>query len=283
MTSCPICEEAESKLYYRYPRFNLMKCSGCEVIYRESLESVQHDQLIRDIYDENWVAMRDRYAVNTLREHASFNTMLLDMFVQKKGKLLEIGSGTGEFLWLAREAGWEVTGVEPSAVACEYANHRYGLALHNEIWHESIFEQGESFDAIVFWHVLEHIPNPKSFLKQVKRLLKPEGRVLFSLPNLHSLTNAILGTASPILVEEDHLCHYAKEHIEQLMSLNGYDIISLFSREEPSRLERDLQLNPAVQGYLTNMRETEKIKMMIGLQAGWHGHEIFGIVGHRHE
>ncbi|MEC0232528.1 class I SAM-dependent methyltransferase [Paenibacillus alba] len=283
MTSCPICEAAESKMYHRYPSFNLMKCSGCEVIYRESLESVQQDQLIMDIYDEKWVAMRDQYAVNTLREHASFNTMLLDMFVQKKGKLLEIGSGTGEFLWLAREAGWEVTGVEPSAVACEYANERYSLALHNEIWHEFIFEQGESFDAIVFWHVLEHIPNPKSFMKQVKCLLNPEGRVLFSLPNLHSLTNAILGTASPILVEEDHLCHYAKEHIEQLMDLSGYEIISLFSREEPARLERDLRLNPAVQGYLTNMRETEKIKMMIGLQAGWHGHEIFGIVGHRHE
>ncbi|GFZ87486.1 hypothetical protein GCM10008018_37120 [Paenibacillus marchantiophytorum] len=283
MESCPLCEAPKSVPYHSYPNFTLVRCSECDLIYRKQLSSIQTEQLIREIYDAEWVAMRDRYAIDTLREHASFGVLLLDMFSRQKGKLLEIGSGTGEFLWLARDAGWQVTGIEPSAVACEYAKERYDLNLRNELWTESLLEQGETFDAIVFWHVLEHISDPKSFLKQVKERLNPEGKVLFSVPNQHSLTNAMLGTSSPLLMEVDHLFHYGKEHLELLLSQCDYELVSLFSREEPSRLERDLQLNPLIQSHLANMKEMNKIKMMISLQSGWHGHEIFGVAGHRHE
>ncbi|NOU98946.1 class I SAM-dependent methyltransferase [Paenibacillus planticolens] len=263
-------------IFHSYANFTLMMCKSCQLIYQEQVDKVQQEQLIKDIYDSNWVAMRDLYAVNTLREHAAFSVLLLDMFFRKKGKLLEIGSGTGEFLWLAREAGWQVQGLEPSAVACEYANDRYGLNLRNELWELNLFEADEKFDAIVFWHVLEHIPSPVSFMEQVSTVLAPGGRILFSVPNQHSLTNALQGASSPLFTEEDHLFHYAKRHIEHLMSLSHLEIISLFSREEPARLENDLRIHP---GTIPSLSEKEKIKMMIGLQAGWNGHEIFCVAG----
>lgn len=280
MQLCPLCKGEEHRIFHKYPQFTLIQCRTCQLIYQEELDAGRQDRLIQSIYDANWVAMRDHYAANTLREHASFSAMLLDMFTRKKGRLLEIGSGTGEFLWLAAAAGWQVHGVEPSAVACQYARSRYGLELSNAKWGPDIAHQGECFEAVVFWHVLEHIPDPVSFMSEMKRILAPEGRLMFSLPNVHSLTNALQGNASPIFTETDHLVHYAKEHIEALMQQCGYEIISIFSREEPARLESDLRLHSA---GMPGMSENEKIKMMIGLQAGWNGHELFCIAGHRHE
>ncbi|MGQ7888087.1 class I SAM-dependent methyltransferase [Paenibacillus sp. WC2504] len=255
-------------------------CESCQLIYQLQVDKVVPEQLIKDIYDRTWVAMRDIYATNTFKEHASFSVLLLDMFFNKKGKLLEVGSGTGEFLWLARETGWQVQGLEPSADACEYAKERYGLELRNEIWDSSLFEKEEKFDAIVFWHVLEHIPSPISFMKQVHSLLAPGGRVLFSVPNQHSLTNVLQGASSPLFIEEDHLIHYAKKHIEQLTALGGFEIISLFSREEPTRLEYDLRIHPMA---IPGMSEKDKTRMMVGLQSNWHGHEIFCVAGVHHE
>lgn len=280
MQPCPLCQEKESMLFHSYETFTLVMCKSCQLIYRLQVDHVQQEQLIKNIYDSTWVAMRDIYAMNTFKEHASFGALLLEMFFRNKGKLLEVGSGTGEFLWLAKATGWQVEGIEPSAVACEYAKERYGLELRNERWEMSIFEEDEKFDAIVFWHVLEHIPSPISFMKQVNSLLTPGGRVLFSLPNQHSLTNVLQGFSSPLFVEEDHLIHYAKRHIEQLMALSDFEIISLFSREEPTRLEYDLRIHPA---GIPNMTERDKTKMMVGLQSGWHGHEIYCVAEPCHE
>lgn len=280
MRPCPLCNSSVYKVFHQYQQFRLIQCDACRLIYQMDLDAGRQEQLIQDIYDANWVAMRDYYAVNTLREHASFSAMLLEMFARKKGKLLEIGSGTGEFLWLASGAGWQTKGLEPSLVACEYAKSRYGLELSNEMWDSKMADQEDRFEAIVFWHVLEHIADPVSFMKEIKRILAPEGRILFSLPNQHSLTNALQGVASPIFTETDHLFHYARDHIETLMHMCNYDIISIFSREEPARLENDLRLHPS---GMPGLSEKEKIKMMIELQAGWYGHEIFCVAGHRHE
>lgn len=280
MQPCPLCQANESMLFHSYDTFTLVMCKSCHLIYQLQVDNVQPEQLINHIYDSDWVAMRDIYAMNTFKEHASFSVLLLDMFFRKKGKLLEVGSGTGEFLWLAKETGWQVQGLEPSAVACEYAKERYGLELRNKLWELSLFEKEEKFDAIVFWHVLEHIPSPISFMKQVNSLLAPGGKVLFSLPNQHSLTNVLQGASSPLFIEEDHLIHYAKKHIEQLMALSDFEIISLFSREEPTRLEYDLRIHPVA---VPNMSERDKTKMMVGLQSGWHGHEIFCVAEACHE
>lgn len=69
-------------------------------------------------------------------------------------------------------------------------------------------------------------------------------------------------------------------HLIYQLQVDNVEIISLFSREEPTRLEYDLRIHPVA---VPDMTERDKTKMLVGLQSGWHGHEIFCVAGASHE
>lgn len=100
------------------------------------------------------------------------------------GSLLDIGCGTGEFLGLAREAGFDATGVEPSSTACLIA------AVDNKViageWRDVPIEEG-AYDVITLWSVLEHIPDPFPFLDKVRGALKSNGILALRVPTSQGL------------------------------------------------------------------------------------------------
>lgn len=277
MERCPACDGREFHEFATYPNFSLIRCSGCNLVMQRHAESAPVELLVAQTYNLDWVAMRDRYAENTFREHALFGAMLLDMFWRNKGRLLEIGSGTGEFLYLAKQAGWDVTGIEPAALSCEYAKQRHGLDLITAIWDPALLEGQYPFDAIVFSHVFEHIPNPEDFLRQLKPFLTEEGKILLSVPNKNSFTNSIYGTDSPLFVEADHLFHYSEYNLELLLRRSGFEVVSLFSREEPNRLENDLNAKRQRLGAPHSLTAKEKAELTVKLQSNFNGHELFCI------
>jgi len=90
---------------------------------------------------------------------------------------LDIGCGTGLFLSLAREKGWDVQGVEISHQAVEIARSQYGLpVLEGGI--EGLSFPDESFDLVTLWNVLDFLEDPKGALLKLQRILK-KGGVLF--------------------------------------------------------------------------------------------------------
>ncbi len=98
-----------------------------------------------------------------------------------QGKLLEVGTGNGSFLWLMSKLGWQVEGIEPDPVAAKAAKDT-GL----NVWQCGIEDadlEAESYDAIVLHHVLEHIPEPKTVLEKLVNCLKPGGVLVCVTPN----------------------------------------------------------------------------------------------------
>ncbi|WP_289142962.1 bifunctional 2-polyprenyl-6-hydroxyphenol methylase/3-demethylubiquinol 3-O-methyltransferase UbiG [uncultured Brevibacillus sp.] len=273
--NCPLCHSAHIELFHEYPSFSLISCKDCDLVFQPHLDQFNAKEIVADIYDADWVAMRDQYAKKTFTEHAIFNILLLDMWCPAKGRLLEIGSGTGEMLYLAREAGWQVIGVEPSPESCVYAQERYGVQLIHSLWEASVLdeEQKGTFDAIVFWHVLEHISHPKQYLEELKEFLKPEGKIIFSVPNKESFTNNLLGFYSPLYTEKDHLFHYSRNNLFSLLRQGGWQILTIFSREETNRLETHLQ---KITG-LTDFPVKDIMGLSVKLQSTFQGHEIFCI------
>ena len=87
-----------------------------------------------------------------------------------EGKLLEIGSGTGELLANCEKEGWECLGVEPEEVARKAAFQNHGLKLMTSIDDLSLKEN--SLDRIMLWHVLEHVPNLHQAIVKFKSWLK---------------------------------------------------------------------------------------------------------------
>ncbi|MGE5404060.1 MAG: class I SAM-dependent methyltransferase [Candidatus Saccharibacteria bacterium] len=275
--ACPLCQSNRTELYAQYEQFSLFYCEECELVFNSKvLDRVEATHLVNEVYDDNWVKMRELDRDKTFLEHALFNIMLLNIFAPKGGDMLEIGSGTGEFLYAARAAGWNVTGFEPSRAACEYVYNKYGLELINSAWKGDL--AGSSFDVIVFWHVLEHIADPFRFLQDTKKVLKKDGIILFSLPNKNAFINTIMGQNSSLFTEPDHLYHFSESNLRTLLERASLEVISLFSREESTRFLQDI--GPRLRSAITGqpLAFEEQMGLISHLQSDFKGHELCCVV-----
>ncbi len=129
------------------------------------------------------------------------------------GSLLDVGAGTGDFLKVAKEKGWEVAGVEPNVNATKLASQK-GVVLKPEL---KDFE-GNQFDVITLWHVLEHVPNLEETIAQLSGLLKPNGVLIIAVPNFKSYDALHYGKFWAAYDVPRHLWHFSKKSIKELFS-----------------------------------------------------------------
>lgn len=100
----------------------------------------------------------------------------------RHGKYLDVGCGRGEYLSAGREAGWECTGVDPSAEFLEWGKTNLGVeGLLGTL--EDLQLPAESVDAVTLESVIEHLYDPYATLKEVWRVLQPGGILWFDAPN----------------------------------------------------------------------------------------------------
>ena len=146
--------------------------------------------------------------------------------------ILEIGTSTGYMSQIFKNQGSSVTGIEidPEAghVAQEYCD-RMIIADVETLELDKTFEPG-SFDVIVCGDVLEHLKNPESILKTIKKFLKPSGYLVVSLPNfchgdvLLTIMNGDFRYTSVGLLDETHLRFFGLKNIFSLFARCGYGI-----------------------------------------------------------
>jgi SAM-dependent methyltransferase len=175
-TRCPICG-ADSR-YQR--RGYYLKCSECKVAFRE-----QHESAVE--LEEYWES--EFWSDEEIEKRKNREPVFRDAFAvlhhhkPKGGSVLDIGCGIGTFLAVCREGGLNVTGVEPSSIACEVARREYGLELTNDLFSGAMF-QGEKFDAIFAAQILHHLPDPVAFVAEMDRVLADDGILILRTPNL---------------------------------------------------------------------------------------------------
>jgi SAM-dependent methyltransferase len=162
---------------------------------------------------------------------------------KRPGSLLDVGTGIGQFLSLARGAYAEVYGTEVSSTAVEIARQKYGLDLfHGTI--EDLAAQGRTFDNVTLFHVLEHVPDPKSMLNTCNALLVPGGCLVVAVPNevaslrgfkrrlfsklRRSNGSGVLGLPRLTLdgsVSEIHLSHFSPAVLARLLQATGFSVV----------------------------------------------------------
>ncbi|MBA4381836.1 MAG: hypothetical protein C0406_04650 [Sideroxydans sp.] len=122
-------------------------------------------------------------SIPTLRDDAAARIFWLPY--TEGGRLLEVGFGNGATLARLGGLGWNVVGVEFDEVSVGLAHDR-GLDARLGSVEDAAFPS-ESFDAVVSSHVIEHLPDPLGFLKECRRVLKNNGRLVLTTPNAASL------------------------------------------------------------------------------------------------
>jgi 2-polyprenyl-3-methyl-5-hydroxy-6-metoxy-1,4-benzoquinol methylase len=119
--------------------------------------------------------------VPSMRERACLGVMHLDGGV--KGKLLDVGCGNGEFLTIMRDAGWNVSGVEPDPAAAKIARNMHGILVTTGNLGDAKLP-ANSFDAITLSHVIEHVYDPVGLLRECRRVLTQDGKLIMTTPNV---------------------------------------------------------------------------------------------------
>jgi len=142
-----------------------------------------------------------------------------------KGRVLEVGCGTGIFLNEMRRRGWSVVGVEPNLYASNYARTRFGMEIFTGTL-EEFSAPPESFDVIALWNVLEHLPTPAQDMRRMARALKKDGLLVMGIPNLESLDRRLFKECWRGWELPRHLYFFSRSGLETFLNQQGLKIIA---------------------------------------------------------
>lgn len=182
--------------------------------YYESEDYISHTDSKRSLFEKMYQLIKT-YSLNK-------KVSLLHSFHPEKGTLLDIGSGTGDFLITAKKTGWQITGIEPNEKAKTIALSK-GVTFVDNL--ENIPNQ--TFDVITMWHVLEHVPDLENQIKTLKRLLKPNGTIIIAVPNYKSYDAKYYGAFWAAYDVPRHLWHFSKTAIEKLFAKENLKLIKV--------------------------------------------------------
>lgn len=139
-----------------------------------------------------------------------------------KGNLLDIGAGTGYFLNHMQQNSWQVSGVEPDTGAADIAQQKFGLKLEQTL--QETVNNGQSFQAISMWHVLEHVHELNQYFDFFKTLLAPNGKLFIAVPNHTSFDAQYYKQNWAAWDVPKHLWHFSPKSMQILAEKNGFMI-----------------------------------------------------------
>jgi 2-polyprenyl-3-methyl-5-hydroxy-6-metoxy-1,4-benzoquinol methylase len=171
--------------------------------YYESEDYISHTDNKRSLFEKLYHFIKSIALKNKLN--------LINSLQSNKGRILDIGAGTGDFLSVAKNDGWQTIGVEPSDRAKAIAKNK-GVSFVEE----TTELENQSFDVISMWHVLEHVPDLDQQIKELKRLLKPTGTLIIAVPNFKSFDAKHYGKFWAAYDVPIHFWHFSKTAIKLL-------------------------------------------------------------------
>lgn len=142
-----------------------------------------------------------------------------------RGRLLDVGCGSGLYVRQMSVLGWQCAGVDMSDIAVEEARKlnpdaEFHVGLAGDL------EAGEQFDLVTMHHVLEHLPLPRQAIANCYRRLRSGGRLVISVPNIGSFESRCFGRRWKGLDVPRHLLHFREPVLGRLLSDAGFTIES---------------------------------------------------------
>jgi 2-polyprenyl-3-methyl-5-hydroxy-6-metoxy-1,4-benzoquinol methylase len=256
---CNLCH-SEKEEKYHLDRFKVMSCRNCGL--------VSLGEMLEEVYDEKYYSERKEYFFENIiadpqngkknqniDDFAEGLRLIRDLAPDGKD-LLDVGCGVGIFLNMARKEKWEVTGVDVSTFATQYARDEFGLdARQGRL--TTLALPPESFDVVTMWDTFEHVADPALELKEIRRILKKGGILLLDTPNEESLLRVLaqllykmtLGRFRyPVkkLYHMYHLYYFNPSTLTRMVESAGFEVVILKKKTIPSVKARGSQAEKAL-------------------------------------
>ncbi len=223
--ACNLCLSNHYKTALKSADFLFVKCSSCGLIY-------QNPQPVFPDLKGRYTADYFKYEYNN--EDNFFGLMKLglkDIGMDRlkpengQGRFLDIGCATGKLLEDMRSLGWQVQGVDLCRKSAEYGWKKRKVKIFAGTLEKAAF-QSESFNIIHSSHLIEHVPDPRTFIREIKRILMPGGKAIITTPNISGFQARLFrqGWRSAIA---DHLTLFSISTLKRLLREEGFKVLKI--------------------------------------------------------
>lgn len=227
---CPRCGADDAAHRLELVESAIVTCRACAMSYVNPrvasgrLESKLQSWAQQDVVDEE--RLRIAFDAGNL-EHYGRLLAALGANAQGPGRrLLDVGCSTGAFMSVARDAGWQVQGLEIGVASAAYARESLGL----DVRRGSLYDFGApagTLDAVAMLEVIEHLERPAEAARRIAGLLRPGGLLLVTTPNFDSLYRRLFGSRWWVVnCEDEHIVLFNLATLEGLLRDNGFEIVS---------------------------------------------------------
>jgi SAM-dependent methyltransferase len=212
--------------------FSFVRCKKCGLVQRNP--QPDKDEIINryaNTFGKDYLSyeLENEAAFFNLQQlalkDAGFARIEKKLFNKSKEvpSILDIGCATGALLAYLGKNGWRVTGVEISPCA-NYAREERNLDVRSLPLEENHFPDS-GFDVVLASHLVEHLNDPLSFFKDVYRILKNDGLVFITTPNISGFQARLFGSnwRSAIF---DHLYLFSRYTLSKLLKNTGFIVES---------------------------------------------------------
>lgn len=231
-TNCPVCDSTAIRNVLSaqdhtvsHKSFAIWECANCSLRFTQDVPGTS--AIIPYYKSEKYISHSNtsKGFINQLYQWVRRKTLKKKRRLIQKitglqtGSLLDLGSGTGGFAHVMKEAGWQVRGLEPDADARQTAKELHGIDLEEAAQLYQL--PSSSFDAITLWHVLEHVHDLHQYVAKLKDLLKDKGKLFIAVPNYTSKDAAIYREFWAAYDVPRHLYHFSPASMKLLVEKNG--------------------------------------------------------------
>ena len=188
---CPLCDSQNIEQLSNSNReggpLRTVICIDCGLVWSDPFP---HDP--RTFYENEYrLAYKSSYQPKAKHVYRAGQVALtrhqkIQSLISSPQILLDVGVGGGEFAYLMKSLGHDVSGIEPNLGYANYAKSQYDLSLQIGFLQDAQFAEN-SFDVITIWHVLEHTEDPLQVLSKLGSWLKPNGTLVVEVPNIEAV------------------------------------------------------------------------------------------------
>ena len=210
---CEICGCNNLKNEFSKLGFSHMKCLNCEFIFvnpkptAKLLKFYYENSISSKFFQEKIIEPTREYRLNKIvKPRAEW----LNSFFDNPGNYLDIGCSTGMLLESMKKLKWNCQGSEFSQDAIKIAK-QHGLNVSNADLNNTKIFQKNSFDLITLFEVLEHVSDISDLLSNIKNLLKKEGLLIITIPNINGIEYRLMKENHENIIPPAHINYFSKK------------------------------------------------------------------------